>query len=210
MLTALTIDDLLYMKVTRALHQMALLNGRLGNIDKEQSLLKETLKVVKDNNPIKKESEKLLQSLEKSEAASQSTWNTYENKEMKLQFEYPSKFETHELVDRRVLLIDAKSKYSILTFYAERVNNGTSLETFAKDFPYAIQGNLSTNKSVNFPGFENALMQLYKVGQNDIELLLLKQNDQVFSITIPLGEKTNTEVFAQTLNKILQSIKLIK
>lgn len=137
------------------------------------------------------------------------SWQTFNNTQMNLTFSYPPGYETQTLGTDVIGLFANGQADPIITFYSAQVSADTNLDTFAKTFPYAINGTFIAEESTPLDGFQQVISYEYSTEPKETELVLLKQDTQIIALTIPLT-KLNDQAFGNMITQIVLSIKLLQ
>jgi len=193
----------------RIMYDIGVVYIHLGQKDTAMSWLIKALKEAKNNPQVYAETAQALTYLG-ANTKQQDTWQGFSNPQIGLSFTYPPGYTTQLVSQNLIGLFAAGQNNPTMEFYSTKAVDTMDLDTFAQTFPYAIKGTLTTSKPASIEGFEESNIYAYQTGPTQTELILLKENNQIIAVIIPLNAQTSSVSFATTLTKIIRSIRTLQ
>lgn len=203
------------------LFNVAISYENTGRVDKAIANLNKVLQFSKQNSQIGQLAKARLDILKQSTPSAQANkggdiqsqllpqslpegMKQYANKELNLQFVYPSVFEiTNEAKNIVRMSNNLKGKDELtMQFFSRKLTDGEDLESFSQKLPIKIDGPVLITQPLQIAGFE-AIGKTIGSGEHLTFVLLLKNKDQAIAVKIYPGDTNKSE----QLNQILQNIK---
>jgi tetratricopeptide (TPR) repeat protein len=195
---------------------IALAEGQLGKTDEERRNLKSIVANEGINANVRQEISRLLNSLNSPTKAQSSKtpeplpvlslgWKRFSNDSMNLTFNYPLALQLNQVNSSLVALLQPTSpdlQHALLIYTSQNASNGKNVDI---SVPFPVPNQLANTKPVQITGFQ-AKLNTYKDGKGQVQLLLLKYQQQLIVIRIPDPQALDPQV----VNKIVTSIKILQ
>lgn len=191
------------------LYDLAICNVMTGDKMKAANLLHQVLSFSQDDARTSAQAINTLHTLGEQTNQSSENWNVFSDTDLNLAFFYPLGLEARKTNDNLVEIFanGENPDSSIAEFYSGMLDNSVDLQTFAKTFPYAVEGKLTLSQPENIDGFDEAVTNLYTAQDNTkTNLFLLRHDNQVIAIIVSFKAGITTPDEAAALTKMIQSV----